>query len=107
LRKLWCFVLATAAASAAGCGHGTATAPTGGERAPKTIRLGPGHYTFHLGGRVRVGDSISCVTRKGAPAGGGGVQPRGHSVFSSMGFRSSTSRRGVVRVTCPVRPIPV
>ena len=44
------------------------------EAAKKTIRLKPGHYTLHLGGRVEVGDKILCVTRDGGPAGGGFVE---------------------------------
>jgi hypothetical protein len=69
--------------------------------AVKTIRLKPGHYTFHLGGRVKVGDRVLCVTRKGRPAGGGFVPKPGNGVGSSTGFSLVVSESGKVKITCP------
>ena len=74
------------------------------EAAKKTIRLKPGHYVFHLGGRVRVGDKIVCVTRGGAPAGGGFVPKPGHGIGSSTGFTLFVSESGKVTITCPAHP---
>lgn len=74
------------------------------ETAKKTIRLKPGHYVFHLGGRVRVGDKIVCVTRGGAPAGGGFVPKPGHGVASSTGFSLVVLESGKVKIICPANP---
>lgn len=64
------------------------------ETAKKTIRLKPGHYVFHLGGRVRVGDKIVWVTRSGAPP-----------VAASCRSPGTVSRlAGTVRITCPANP---
>ncbi len=82
--------------------EGAAVPHTGS--AKKTIRLEPGHYVFHLGGRVRVGDKIVCVTRSGAPAGGGFVPKPGHGVGSSTGFSLFVSASGKVKITCPTHP---
>ena len=93
--------------AAAGCGSGSAgdrSSASDAHRPPSTIELTPGHYTFHLGGRVRVGDRISCVTRSGAPAGGSGVPEPGHGVGSSTGYTITVSVAGVVKVTCPAHP---
>ena len=59
---------------------------------------------FHLGGRVRVGDKIVCVTRGGAPAGGGFVPKPGHGVASSTGFSLVVLESGKVKITCPAHP---
>ena len=72
--------------------------------AKKTIRLKPGHYTFHLGGRVHVGDKIVCVTRNGRPAGGGFVPKPGNGVASSTGFSLVVFASGKVKITCPAHP---
>lgn len=72
--------------------------------AKETIRLKPGHYTFHLGGRVHVGDKIVCVTRNGRPAGGGFVPKPGNGVASSTGFSLVVSASGKVKITCPAHP---
>jgi len=102
--------LITAAALAAGCGaakhHSMAPAsdPAGSPAVHRTLHLKPGHYTFYLGHDVRVGQRIVCVTHTGGPAGGGGVEPRGHGVGSSTGFQATTSRNGRVRVVCPANP---
>ena len=80
------------------------SAVTHADGARKTIRLKPGHYTFHLGGRVKVGDKVVCVTRNGDPAGGGFVPKRGHGVGSSTGFSLFVSESGKVKVTCPAHP---
>jgi hypothetical protein len=80
------------------------SAVTHADGARKTIRLKPGHYTFHLGGRVNVGDKVVCVTRSGEPAGGGFVPKRGHGVGSSTGFSLFVSKSGKVKVTCPAHP---
>ena len=74
------------------------------ETAKKTIRLEPGHYVFHLGGRVKVGDKIVCVIRGGAPAGGGFVPKHGHGIGSSTGFTLFVSESGKVTITCPAHP---
>ena len=74
------------------------------DTAQKTVRLKPGHYVFHLGGRVRVGDKIVCVTRGGAPAGGGFVPKPGHGIGSSTGFTLFVSESGKVTITCPAHP---
>jgi hypothetical protein len=80
------------------------SAVTNADGARKTIRLKPGHYRFHLGGRVKVGDKIVCVTQNGGPAGGGFVPKRGHGVGSSTGFSLFVSASGKVKVTCPAHP---
>ena len=80
------------------------SAVTHADGARKTIRLKPGHYTFHLGGRVNVGDKVVCVTQNGEPAGGGFVPKRGHGVGSSTGFSLFVSESGKVKVTCPAHP---
>lgn len=72
--------------------------------AKKTIRLMPGHYTFHLGGRVSVGDKVVCVTRSGRPAGGGFVPKPGNGVGSSTGFGLVVFPSGKVKITCPAHP---
>ena len=72
--------------------------------ARKTIRLTPGHYTFHLGGRVKVGDRVLCRTYNGAPAGGGFVPKPGNGVASSTGFSLVVSASGKVKITCPANP---
>jgi hypothetical protein len=72
--------------------------------AKKTIRLKPGHYTFHLGKRVMVGNKIVCVTRNGGPAGGGVVPKPGNGVSSSTGLSLFVSASGNVKITCPVHP---
>jgi len=74
------------------------------DTAKKTVRLKPGHYVFHLGGRVKVGDKIVCVTRGGAPAGGGFVPKPGHGIGSSTGFTLFVSESGKVTITCPAHP---
>jgi hypothetical protein len=74
------------------------------ETAEKTIRLKPGHYVFHLGGRVKIGDKIVCLTRGGAPAGGGFVPKPGHGIGSSTGFTLFVSESGKVRIACPAHP---
>ena len=74
------------------------------DTAQKTVRLKPGHYVFHLGERVEVGDKILCVTRAGGPAGGGFVEEPGHGVGSSTGFQLTVSPGGTVRITCPANP---
>jgi len=74
------------------------------DTAQKTVRLKPGHYVFHLGGRVKVGDKIVCVTRGGAPAGGGFVPKPGHGIGSSTGFTLFVSESGKVTITCPAHP---
>jgi hypothetical protein len=91
---------------ASGCWGYDAGGPgsTTTQRAAKTIRLTPGHYTFHLGGRVRVGDKVTCVTRGGGPAGGGFVPEPGHGVASSTGFSVRVSSTGRVGVVCPANP---
>ena len=86
------------AALAAACGG------SGAQRDPMTIYLQPGSYTFHLGGRVVVGDKISCRTASRAPAGGGYVGKPGHGVGSSTGFDLSVSPSGNVKITCPAHP---
>jgi hypothetical protein len=73
-------------------------------KASKTIRLTPGRYTFHLGGRVKVGDKVLCRTRNGAPAGGGFVPKPGNGVASSTGFSLVVSASGKVKITCPANP---
>jgi hypothetical protein len=89
-------LLIVAAATACG-GSGTHTAPA-------SMHLKPGRYTFHLGGRVVVGDEILCVTNAYRPAGGGFVGKPGHGVGSSTGFSLVVSSSGRVRVTCPAHP---
>ncbi len=73
-------------------------------RGPRTLHLKPGHYTFHLGDQVRVGDSIKCVTDGGRPAGGGGIDKRGYGTGSSTGFSVETGMDGTVKVVCPAHP---
>jgi hypothetical protein len=90
-------VVAVAALGAACGGSGT-------QRAPITLHLQPGHYTFQLGGRVEVGDKISCTTPTHAPAGGGFVPKPGHGVGSSTGFSLFVSSSGRVKITCPAHP---
>ena len=80
------------------------SAVTNADGARKTIRLKPGHYRFHLGGRVKVGDKVVCVTRNGGPAGGGFVPKRGHGVGSSTGFSLVVSESGKVKIICPAHP---
>jgi hypothetical protein len=96
--------LTIALAAAAGCG--AQASPHSGPPAPVSdpagiLHLKAGHYTFHVGRDVRVGEPIRCFTRNGRPAGGGAVEPRGHGVGSSTGFEATTSSNGRVRVTCP------
>jgi hypothetical protein len=92
------WMVVAVAALAAACGG------SGAQRAPMTIRLQPGSYTFHLGGRVVVGDKISCRTAAHAPAGGGYVGRPGHGVASSTGFSLTVSSSGNVKITCPAHP---
>jgi hypothetical protein len=109
---LRCSAFAIALALAAGCGGGSS--PGSGPRSPaydpagspgaSMLRLRPGHYTFHVGRDVRVGQRIRCFTDGGRPAGGGSVEPRGHGVGSSTGFEAITSANGRVRVACPAHP---
>jgi hypothetical protein len=103
---------AVAVAAAAGCG-GQASPGSGppspaydpaGRPGTAALRLRPGHYTFHVGRDVRVGQAIRCFTDGGRPAGGGSVEPRGHGVGSSTGFEAMTFSNGRVRVTCPAHP---
>jgi hypothetical protein len=98
-------------ALAAGCG--SQASPRSGPPSPasdpaapraRALHLKPGHYTFHVGRDVQVGERILCFTRNGDPAGGGGVEPRGHGVGSSTGFEAMTFPSGRVRVTCPENP---
>ena len=92
----------------AGCGSAAAdTHATASQRAPMTTKLKPGHYTFHLGGRVRAGDKIACITRSGSPAGGGYVPKSGQGVAASTGFSVSVSGAGIVKITCPAHPSPL
>ncbi len=96
-------------ALAVGAGCGSQATPHSGPPGPVSdpagvLHLKPGHYTFHLGRDVRVGEPIRCFTRSGRPAGGGAIEPRGHGVGSSTGFEATTSANGRVRVTCPARP---
>jgi hypothetical protein len=72
--------------------------------AARTLRLLPGHYTYPLGHGVHVGQRIRCVTRTGAPAGGGYVPKRGRGVGSSTGFSVFTFPSGKVKITCPAHP---
>lgn len=81
-----------------------ASDPAGSPAVVRTLHLKPGHYTFHVGRDVRVGQRILCVTQNGRLAGGGGVQPRGHGVGSSTGFEATTTRNGRVQVVCPAHP---
>jgi hypothetical protein len=99
-------LLVAVSTAAVGCGSSTSggQGPTGSDRSPHTVRLEPGHYTFRLGGRVVSGDELSCVTRAGAPAGGGVVPARGHGVGSSTGFSVDVLKDGRVEVTCPANP---
>ena len=78
--------------------------PTSTNPAVRTIRLKPGTYTFHLGGRLNVGDKIACVTDSGAAAGGGFVPKPGHGVSSSTGFSIVVLSSGRVKATCPANP---
>jgi hypothetical protein len=80
------------------------SAATHADGARNTIRLKPGHYTFHLGGRVNVGDEVLCVTRKGRPTGGGFGPKPGNGVGSSTGFSLVVSESGKVKITCPAHP---
>jgi hypothetical protein len=104
-----CMVLGLVAATAA-CGQASSAPSTPGavksmaHRGPRTLHLKPGHYTFHLGDRVRVGDSIRCVTAGGRPAGGGAIDKRGFGTGSSTGFSVGTAKDGTVRVVCPAHP---
>jgi hypothetical protein len=98
--------VATLMVMASGCWGWTAdrSTSTATSQAVATIRLKPGRYTFHLGGRVRAGDKIVCVTRAGGAAGGGFVPEAGHGVGSSTGFTVLVSLSGKVRITCPANP---
>ena len=98
--------LLTAAAVVAGCGAAQhhSMAPASDPAGARVFHLKPGHYTFHLGRDVRVGQRILCVTPGGRMAGGGGVEPRGHGVGSSTGFEATTFRNGRVQVVCPAHP---
>jgi hypothetical protein len=80
------------------------SASTGTSPAVRIIRLNPGNYTFHLGGRINVGDKIACVTDSGAAAGGGFVPKPRHGVSSSTGFSMVVLSSGLVKVTCPANP---
>src|SRR6266511_3059588 len=104
MRRLRKLVLAAAitilAAACGGPGSGSSVG-TNTSQAIGIVRLKPGHYTFHLGGRLKVGDELDCVTRSGAPAGGGSVPKAGHGVSSSTGFSVVVFSSGKVRVTCP------
>lgn len=98
---------ATVAALASGCwahGSGGGSPVTESKPATKALHLKPGHYRFHLGGRVNVGDKILCVTRDGGPAGGGGVPEAGEGVSSSTGFSVFVFPSGRVKITCPANP---
>ena len=99
-------LLAAVSILATACGYFSpgGTGATHSAPAAKVLRLKPGHYTFHLGDGVYVGEKISCVTRSGAPAGGGFVPKRGHGVGSSTGFSVSTFPDGKVKITCPAHP---
>ena len=99
-------LVATVAGMATGCLGWNSDRSTGGGRnaAIKTMRLKPGHYTFHLGGRAKVGDRIVCVTRAGTPAGGRFVPNAGHGVGSSTGFSVFVASSGKVTITCPAHP---
>lgn len=99
-------MLFVAVTVATGCGSGGPgdSPPPSSVRVAKTLHLKPGHYTFHIGGRVEVGDKIICVTRDGGPAGGGYVEEPGHGVGSSTGFVLLVSPAGRVRITCPANP---
>ena len=101
-----CLILAVIPVLASGCwgNDSGGSAGTITHRAAKSIRLSPGHYAFHLGGRVRVGDKITCVTHDGGPAGGGFVSEPGHGVASSTGFSIRVSPTGRVGVVCPANP---
>lgn len=82
------------------CGGSSPPSPaTHSDPPSRNIRLQPGTYTFPLGGRVNAGDTITCVTADGAPAGGGTV-PKSGGVGSSTGFVAVVSS-GEIRVTCP------
>ena len=100
--RILVIVAAVATACWASVSDGSVVAHT--NAAMKTIRLKPGHYVFHLGGRVKVGDKILCVTRDGDPAGGGFVPKRGHGVSSSTGFSLFVFASGKVTITCPADP---
>ena len=114
--RMWfrCSPFVIALALAAGCGSGAGSSPGSGPASPaydpagspgaSVLRLRPGHYTFHVGHDVRVGQRIRCFTDAGRPAGGGSVAPRGHGVGSSTGFEAITSATGRVRVACPANP---
>jgi hypothetical protein len=100
-------VLAALGVAATGCaGSSLQDDPVGGstQQERRTIRLKPGHYTFHLGGRVRAGDTIVCVAARGTLAGGGVVPKTGGGVGSSTGFSVLALTSGMVKVTCPVHP---
>lgn len=92
-----------AALLAAACGASPPNVGSTHHRRPSSITLHPGTYRFRLGVRVHVGEKIRCVTRSGAPAGGGRVPAGGHGVGSSTGFEAVTAD-GVVRITCPAHP---
>jgi hypothetical protein len=96
-------IVSTITGTASGCSWWHSDHPTT-TPATKTVRLTPGHYSFHLGGRVRVGDKIVCVTRAGAPAGGGFVPRAGNGVGSSTGFSLNVFPSGKVTITCPANP---
>lgn len=102
--RITILVLFAATVLAAGCGAGRHHSMAPASDPAGSLHLKPGRYTFHLGRDVRVGERIRCVTRTGRPAGGGGVEPRGHGVGSSTGFAAMTFRDGRVRVACPAHP---
>jgi hypothetical protein len=91
-------------ATACGTSGAIDSAPGANHTRAKTMRLQPGHYTFRLGGRVRVGDKIMCVTKRGLPRGGGFVEKPGYGVGSSTGFKLVVSTSGTVKITCPRHP---
>jgi hypothetical protein len=106
---MWIRFSSLAIALCIGAGCGGQASPRSGPPAPVSdpagvLHLKPGRYTFHLGRDVRVGEAIRCFTKRGRPAGGGAIEPRGHGVGSSTGFEAMTSANGRVRVTCPADP---
>jgi len=88
----------------AGCGAGNHHSMAPASDPAGSLRLKPGRYTFRLGRDTHVGERILCVTRSGRPAGGGGIERRGHGVGLSTGFEATTFTNGVVRVVCPAHP---
>jgi hypothetical protein len=96
-------LIATATACGSTVAPDSSQAPAH-HHAPQPLTLKPGRYTFHLGEDVRVGDRVRCVTRSGEPAGGGGVESRGHGVGSSTGFSLMVSPSGRVVIVCPANP---